>query len=666
MPWDRWQTPDRDTFKTLEKVDVALGRQTYILLQMEGAKGTVDAEVQARTGAQLPRARRSHKILERMGVLYQDGQGNTRLTDLGRTLRDIPETVSLQQRVAQEAIPILAKYQLRNPADDLHGDYPARTDLHPYWAIWRAMAELDWRLHWDELNRELFWILRHDDVDVAIDRIRTARSQSGYDPTSAGTLGDRAYDQQDALGGKTPEGQVRDQKATPWFRKAGFGGLLLTEPGQAGGGFWSVPEHLRPLLADATRTPPAFRQFENAQDWYRYFGSRDAFTSVPADVPPIRLKAAADAFSLALQEANLPFGINHERFVRTFLASLAAKRFVILAGMSGSGKTQVAQKLGQWFGTGHYEVVPVRPDWTGPEPLIGYQDALVQRDDGLPVWSVPRVLEYCVWCRHDPTRPHLLLLDEMNLAHVEQYFSDFLSGMESGEPVLPDVGWDSEKKQWILLSRQRLEVPDNLFIVGTVNVDETTYMFSPKVLDRAHTIEFRVHHSDLPRDAVNLAKPGLVPPADHVHLRSFLDAARDAGWQAKHAPGDLGQRLAKDLEEFHKVLEDVGFEFGFRAVHEAGRFAALLRAVDPDVSYDNLLDRVVMQKLLPRLHGSRRRLELALSRIASICHDGVLGSDDFDPVVTELQDAKLPVSFEKLRRMTRRIRADHFVSVNAD
>ena len=597
-----------------------------------------------------------------MGVLYLDGDGNTRLTDLGRELREVPETVNLQQRLAQEAIPVLAKYQLKNPVDDPHGNYPAEADIHPYWAIWRALAELDWRLHWDELNRELFWILRHEDLEAAIERIGNARNQSGYDPTSEGTLGPRAYDQEEAPEGKTPEGQVRDQKTTPWFRKAGFGGLLLIEPGYAGHGFWSVPEYLRPLLNDATRTPPAFRQFDNAQDWYRYFGSRDALAGTPTDIPPDRLKAAADAFSLALQEANLAFGVNHEQFVRTFLASLAAKPFVILAGMSGSGKTQIAQKLGQWFGAGHYEVVPVRPDWTGPEPLVGYQDALAQRDDGLPVWSVPRVLEYCVRCRHEPTRPHLLLLDEMNLAHVEQYFSDFLSGMESGEPVLPDVAWDSHCKQWLLLSRQRLAVPENLFIVGTVNVDETTYMFSPKVLDRAHTIEFRVRHSDLPEDAVSLAKPGLVSPADEVHLRSFLNAARDAGWQTKHAPHDLGQSLAKDLKEFHKVLEEVGFEFGFRAVHEAGRFAALLRAVDPDVSYDHLLDRVVMQKLLPRLHGSRRRLELALSRIASICHHGLPGSDNFDPVVAELQDAKLPVSFEKLKRMTRRIRVDHFVS----
>lgn len=661
MTWDRWQAPDRDTFKTLERVDVVLARQTRLLLQMEGAKGTVDSDVQARTGEQLSRARRSHKILERMGVLYQDEDGNTRLTDLGRSLREVPETADLQRRLAQEAIPILAKYQLRNPVDDPHGDYPAEADLHPYWAIWRAAAELDWRLHWDELNRELFWVLRHEDLDAAIDRVRTARNQPEYDPMSAGTLRPRAYDQQNAPQGRTPDGQVRDQKTTPWFRKAGFGGLLLLEPGHTGSGYWSVPPHLRPLLSDATRNPPPFLQFNDAQAWYRYFGSQEALTGVP-DVSPDRLSAAADAFSLALQKANLRFGADHERFVRTFFASLAAKRLVILAGMSGSGKTQVAQKLGQWFGTGHYEIVPVRPDWTGPEPLVGYQDALAQRDDGFPVWSVPQVLEYCVRCRQDPSRPHLLVLDEMNLAHVEQYFSDFLSGMESGEPVLPDVGWDSQAKQWILLGRQRLAVPENLFIVGTVNVDETTYMFSPKVLDRAHTIEFRVRRADLPEDAVGLAKPSFVAPADQDHLRSFLDAARDAGWQAKNAPDDLGSKLASDLSGFHEVLEEVGFEFGLRVVHEAGRFASLLYAVDPDAGYDQLLDRVVMQKLLPRLHGSRRRLETALSRMASICYQGLPGSVNFDPLDEDLQDAKFPVSFDKLRRMTRRLRADHFVS----
>ena len=664
MPWDRWQAPDRDSVKTLDKVDVALGWQTRVLLQMEGAKGTVDTEVEARTGTNLKRARRPHKLLERMGVLYLDGDGNTRLTDLGRSLREVPETIDLRRRVAEAAIPVLAKYQLRNPVDDPRGEYPADSNLHPYWAIWKAAVELDWKLHWDELNRELFRVLRHEELGDVIGRIRQARSRAGYDPTSGGTLRPRAYDQDDAPEGKTPEGQVRDQKTTPWFRKAGFGGLLLEEPGHAGGGYWSVPEDLRPLVLAAVQKHLPFYSFDDVQDWYRYFGSYEAWAKAPTDIAPDQLKAAADTFSLALQSVDLKFGANHERFVRTFLASLVAKRFVILAGLSGSGKTQIAQKLGQWFGTQHYDVVPVRPDWTGPEPLIGYEDALVQRGDGIPVWSVPRVLEFCVRCRRDPMRPHLLLLDEMNLAHVEQYFADFLSGMESGEAVLPDVGWDPTAKQWILLSRERLAVPDNLFVVGTVNVDETTYMFSPKVLDRAQTIEFRVLSSDLPANAVAFPKPGLVSPADEVHLRAFLDASRDAGWQNRHADDELGRKLAEDMVAFHKVLQEVGFEFGYRVVHEAGRFAAFLRALDSEADYGQVLDQVVMQKVLPRLHGSRRRLEPLLRRLASICHTGLAGSDDFDPLASDLDlaGAKLGVSFDKLRRMTRRIRADHFAS----
>ena len=338
MPWNRWQAPDRDSVKIFDKVHVALGRQTRLLLQMEGAKGTVDADVEARTGTKLNRARRPHKLLERMGVLYLDGDGNTRLTDLGRSLREVPETVELRQRIAEAAIRVLAKYQLRNPVDDPKGNYPADTDLHPYWAIWKAAAELDWKLHWDELNRELFWVLRHHDLGDAIDRIRQARTKAGYDPTAGGTLRDRAYNQADAPKGKTPEGQVRDQKATPWFRKVGFGGLLLEEPGHAGGGYWSVPDDLRPLILVAVQEAPPFYQFEDAQDWYRYFGSYEAWAKAPTEIVPDQLKAAADAFSVALLGADLTFGVSHERFVRTFLASLVAKPFVILAGLSGLGE----------------------------------------------------------------------------------------------------------------------------------------------------------------------------------------------------------------------------------------------------------------------------------------------------------------------------------------
>ncbi|MCE9680636.1 hypothetical protein LZP69_16065, partial [Shewanella sp. AS1] len=95
---------------------------------------------------------------------------------------------------------------------------------------------------------------------------------------------------------KTPEGQVRDQKTTPWFRKAGFGGLLLEEPGHGGEGYWSVPADMRPLILSAVQKVPPYYKFKDAQDWYRYFGSYAAWAKAPTDIAPEKLKLAADAF----------------------------------------------------------------------------------------------------------------------------------------------------------------------------------------------------------------------------------------------------------------------------------------------------------------------------------------------------------------------------------
>ncbi len=120
------------------------------------------------------------------------------------------------------------------------------------------------------------------------------------------------------------------------------------------------------------------------------------------------------------------------------------------------------------------------------------------------MWFVPEAFEFVLRAADDPEYPYLLILDEMNLAHVERYFSDFLSGVESRRPVLPDLSFDQPSNQWVLRDAEarRLPLPRNLFfVVGTVNVDETTYMFSPKVLDRAFTFfEFRVTSDQLDAD----------------------------------------------------------------------------------------------------------------------------------------------------------------------
>ena len=150
------------------------------------------------------------------------------------------------------------------------------------------------------------------------------------------------------------------------------------------------------------------------------------------------LRRAVDAFSAALREAGVTFGSQHEALVRAFVASLATKPLAILTGLSGSGKTQIAMRFGEWLG-GHLLTTAVRPDWTGSEALFGYEDGLKPAVDGRAAWVVPAALKFMLAARDNPGQVHLLLLDEMNLAHVERYFADALSGMESQQKCLPNL-----------------------------------------------------------------------------------------------------------------------------------------------------------------------------------------------------------------------------------
>ena len=145
------------------------------------------------------------------------------------------------------------------------------------------------------------------------------------------------------------------------------------------------------------------------------------------------------SFSSAIRGSFVSFGEDHNSLVATFIARIVTKPLVILTGLSGSGKTQLAIKLGQWLGENALHVAAVRPDWTGAEALFGYEDGLKPVVEGRAAWLVPAPLEFMLKACADTQHPYLLLLDEMNLAHVERYFADALSGMESGEPCLPNL-----------------------------------------------------------------------------------------------------------------------------------------------------------------------------------------------------------------------------------
>lgn len=384
--------------------------------------------------------------------------------------------------------------------------------------------------------------------------------------------------------------------------------------------------------------------------------------------PPalLDIRAAAGEFGAALQASNVSFGNRHDEVVRSFMASLATKRFAILTGLSGSGKTQLGLQFGHWLGEGHSLVVPVRPDWTGAESLFGYEDALREARNGRRAWQVPEPLAFMLRASTDPYHPYALILDEMNLAHVERYFADVLSGMESDEDCLPNLVREADGTWRVPVgSPAKVPVPRNLFVVGTVNVDETTYMFSPKVLDRANTFEFRVETNDL---QLKHEKPLKCSPGDPQLVAGFLALASDDLWQLDHpAPGE--DAFVGALRNVHALLSLAGFEFGHRVFYEAVRFAAFhASAGNTDVMHS--VDLQILQKVLPRLHGSRRRLEGTLCSLAVFCrdltYDAQSGLKDaatrFDSPEGLTVSPKLPRSYEKLARMIAILRANQFVS----
>ena len=344
-----------------------------------------------------------------------------------------------------------------------------------------------------------------------------------------------------------------------------------------------------------------------------------------------------DEFEKALGEAGLMAGRN---FIVRFMASLASNRFMLLTGLSGSGKTKLAQALSRWLTTSNnsYRLVAVGADWTSNEALLGYVDALKTKSYRKPENGVLGII---LRARTDPNRPYFIILDEMNLSHVERYFADFLSSMESGEEISLHDG--DEREIWDGVPG-KVKIPENVFVIGTVNVDETTYMFSPKVLDRANVVEFRVDKNEM---ASFLAKPSAVNIDEIIGKgERYAQAFTALSAEVNTAMADeIRESIAAVLLEFFPSLKDVGAEFGYRTANEICRLVYFHKILSGDEwELNEAMDAAIMQKLLPKLHGSKKKLEKVLAVLQALCV------------------GKYPVSSEKISRMQNRLSEHGFTS----
>lgn len=374
------------------------------------------------------------------------------------------------------------------------------------------------------------------------------------------------------------------------------------------------------------------------------------------------------AFHQKTKEAGLKFS---EKIVSRFIASLCTKPFVICTGLSGSGKTKLAQSFVQWIceSNDQYKIVPVGADWTNREPLLGFPNGLDLISYIYPDSGVLQLILNAV-DQKNVDKPYFLILDEMNLSHVERYFADFLSIMESQDNIkLYSGGTRSELPKEIFW-------PRNLFIIGTVNIDETTYMFSPKVLDRANVIEFRITENEIDE---YLTKPA------PVEMSKFINQQNNQGHGAPMAVNYLNITRANAISEiptkenlllFFKELKKSGNEFGYRSASEINRLIAILDTITKDnkkwdgfdIDTDEFIDIAVMQKLLPKLHGSRNKLTKVLPVLGGLCLNDDKGiKESYFEKLDSIDFAgdkniKYKISFEKICRMYRNAIENGFAS----
>ena len=289
-------------------------------------------------------------------------------------------------------------------------------------------------------------------------------------------------------------------------------------------------------------------------------------------VPPPSMGDLWETVSLQADEANLRFERSLVEALHLGLWADEQRHFAILSGLSGTGKTQIALRYamaltGAESDTGGpVEVIAVHPGWHDPGPLLGYVNPLTGG------YARTEFLNFLLEAAAKPDETHVLILDEMNLSHPEQYFAPILSAMEIPDGEIPLHRGDPEE----LGVPTGVPYPKNLVLIGTVNMDETTMGISDKVLDRAFTLEFW-----------------------------DIEPEEWPGWESCGLDGSEKTRVRGLLAALTRTLSPARRHFGWRVIAEVvGFLEGRSRDSGIEIGPDAALDQVIYAKVLPKLRGS--------------------------------------------------------------
>lgn len=370
--------------------------------------------------------------------------------------------------------------------------------------------------------------------------------------------------------------------------------------------------------------------------------------------------------------------------VLSYLSAIRTKPFLLLAGISGTGKSRIVKEMAyascpnegdlreDTTSPGNYCLVEVKPNWNDSTELLGYETVL---DGGN--YHLTKFVKFLIKAMQHENVPFFVCLDEMNLAAVEQYFAEFLSILESrkdvdgtikSEPLIPAAIFEKYQQKlhkelfptkdssntstgagcyttdegtavylhstYAKLMEEGLRIPRNLIVVGTVNMDDTTYQFSRKVIDRAMTIEMNEVNLN---DMFNIEKPDAL---------SYREDVVDKGWffapfaQSNNAlqqmNNDERELLAKKIkatigqtdadgtttpDSLEAILGKTPFRIAYRVVNELILHFYALRWENKDAEFEELykkaLDNILMMKVLPRIEGNEDLVKEPLAQLAT-------------------------------------------------
>lgn len=384
-----------------------------------------------------------------------------------------------------------------------------------------------------------------------------------------------------------------------------------------------------------------------------------------------------------------------------YLRAMRTKPFLLLAGISGTGKSRIVKQLAykscpdnaelrkDTTSPGNYCLIEVKPNWHDSTELLGYRSQI-----GSKHYVLTPFIKFLVNAMLHSDTPFFVCLDEMNLAPVEQYFAEFLSVLESrkkkdghitSEALIkadvfkefehqlrnelfglesstsdeyeihatsdPTPHYGKENEVYETLKTEGLRIPENLIVIGTVNMDETTHQFSRKVIDRAMTIEMNIADGEAPftsffDDYEELAYADN-PLGKDLFLPKFVSASEALAAMTEEDRQFLKDELPGKLAALNHALNGTPFKIAYRVQNELILYFAALRADSPDVEKAKLLvtaiDSILMMKVLPRIEGDVDLLKEPLKALADYT-------------------AEYPQSRDKIKEMSERLERGQFTS----